>query len=189
MKTCTLEECEEPHVARGFCKKHYKRGQKHGWDPRLWPPLPGEFQAGVPAGSKRCRDCKEIKGLDEYPDDPNGYFGKSSYCRPCANKRANKSWHSRSPEKREKDRVRMAMYSALRNFGPDGVEIAKRREAGEGCDVCGRVTIRMAIDHCHATGKVRGLLCKDCNTTLGNIRDDPQVLRALAAYLEQHAPS
>lgn len=41
------------------------------------------------------------------------------------------------------------------------------------------------VDHCHVTGKVRGLLCKSCNTTLGMSHDNPQTLRRLAAYLER----
>ncbi len=42
----------------------------------------------------------------------------------------------------------------------------------------------LAVDHCHTTGKVRGLLCNACNRAIGFLRDDPQIARALAAYLE-----
>lgn len=41
------------------------------------------------------------------------------------------------------------------------------------------------VDHCHATGKIRGLLCKNCNTSLGMAQDNPRILIALADYLEK----
>ncbi len=44
------------------------------------------------------------------------------------------------------------------------------------------------IDHDHATGKVRGLLCLQCNAALGNVHDKPEVLARLKLYLEAHAP-
>ncbi len=43
------------------------------------------------------------------------------------------------------------------------------------------------VDHCHATGKVRGLLCNMCNRMIGLGKDDPTVLRAGADYVERHA--
>jgi len=42
-----------------------------------------------------------------------------------------------------------------------------------------------AIDHCHTTGAVRGLLCDQCNILLGNAKDNPSTLRAAADYLER----
>jgi hypothetical protein len=41
------------------------------------------------------------------------------------------------------------------------------------------------VDHCHATGTVRGLLCSECNHAVGKTKDDPETLRRLAAYLER----
>jgi hypothetical protein len=50
-----------------------------------------------------------------------------------------------------------------------------------------RVEIRrLAVDHCHTTGKVRALLCSACNTALGGFKDDPELLRKAAAYIESH---
>lgn len=62
--------------------------------------------------------------------------------------------------------------------------------AGEGCEVCGGDNVdhstagRLCIDHDHATGKVRGVLCSRCNRILGAAKDDPSLLRRLADYLE-----
>ena len=43
----------------------------------------------------------------------------------------------------------------------------------------------LAVDHDHTTGKVRALLCQECNTALGSLHDDPTRIRALLAYAEQ----
>jgi hypothetical protein len=47
---------------------------------------------------------------------------------------------------------------------------------------------RFHVDHCHATKKVRGLLCNNCNTALGLARDNPAILFAAANYLLRHQP-
>lgn len=57
--------------------------------------------------------------------------------------------------------------------------------AVEGCDSCGEVRSRMAVDHCHDTGAVRGLLCSNCNTALGLLGEDPDRILDLLAYLNK----
>ena len=44
---------------------------------------------------------------------------------------------------------------------------------------------RLAIDHCHFTGRVRGMLCWRCNGVLGRVADDPNLLLAMVAYLSR----
>src|SRR5712691_2192430 len=54
------------------------------------------------------------------------------------------------------------------------------------CAICRRKSDRMlCVDHCHKTGRVRGLLCHKCNAGLGCYDDDPSFMRAAAAYLER----
>lgn len=52
------------------------------------------------------------------------------------------------------------------------------------CWICQQEPNPPCVDHCHATGRVRGILCRACNTAIGRMGDDPARLRAAAAYLE-----
>jgi hypothetical protein len=52
------------------------------------------------------------------------------------------------------------------------------------CLICGLESQKLCIDHDHATDKIRGLLCRDCNLMLGHARDDQDILRNAANYLE-----
>ncbi len=59
------------------------------------------------------------------------------------------------------------------------------------CAVCGKHAEethrkRLFVDHSHATGKVRALLCQQCNTALGMVNEDTDVLLALVGYLNEH---
>lgn len=59
------------------------------------------------------------------------------------------------------------------------------------CAVCGKHEQdtrrkRLFVDHSHATGKIRALLCQQCNTALGMAHEDIDILLALVGYLEAH---
>lgn len=86
------------------------------------------------------------------------------------------------------DKLRAA--KRRRVYGTDGTAEWTAQQGR--CALCGvdLVTLphaRRHLDHCHATGTVRGWLCQGCNTALGKFRDDPARLRAAAAYLERGA--
>lgn len=78
-----------------------------------------------------------------------------------------------------------------RRYGVDSVGYAALlSEQGGVCAVCGKPPgkRRLAVDHNHSTGEVRGLLCIKCNAALGMFEDSPQLLNAAAAYLERTPP-
>ena len=60
---------------------------------------------------------------------------------------------------------------------------AMLQRQGSACAICRRSGDALCVDHCHACGKVRGLLCVKCNSALGFCNDSPALLLAAAAYL------
>jgi len=77
----------------------------------------------------------------------------------------------------------------LKRYGltpPDYAAMLKQQSGR--CAICEepeRANRRLSVDHCHANGQVRGLLCRDCNVGIGALGDDPDVLRRAAEYLEK----
>lgn len=78
-----------------------------------------------------------------------------------------------------------------RDFGLSEADYEAMLQAQEGaCALCRKrpdVGKHLAVDHCHKTGRVRGLLCMLCNTALGKFNDDPERLRDAIAYLTASA--
>lgn len=100
------------------------------------------------------------------------------------------AWNAANPERTAESRWR---GNIRRRYGVTAEWYFAQLEAQGGvCAVCrepemavggsGR-TKRLAVDHDHRTGRVRGLLCMRCNHTLGRHGDDPNHLEAMAAYL------
>jgi len=95
--------------------------------------------------------------------------------------------------KRDADRPRLRAYefqrSLRRHYGITEQDYADLLAAQEGvCAICGKECAtgkRLAVDHNHATGNVRGLLCQACNLALGQFRESRELLAAAIAYLEE----
>ncbi len=134
----------------------------------------GLGQRGGFGGQKLCRKCRIINGTKVCTacgiEKPFSAFvaenggrgdGRNVHCRPCR-----PNTHS------------------MRVYGLTAIEADAIR--GRGCEVCGS-NENVHIDHCHDSNVVRGALCVNCNIALGQCRDDPTRLRALADYAEQHA--
>jgi len=91
------------------------------------------------------------------------------------------------PEYRENERVRRRR-SQVSTYGISmaDYDLMLRRQGGV-CAICKRKPDKgLCVDHCHATKRVRKLLCLGCNSMLGFARDNPDLLDAGSAYLRAH---
>lgn len=116
---------------------------------------------------KRCRLCTFVKPIDEFGRSKSAKDGHGHYCRPCLNTRC--KWYRRRSKYGLEDKE---YYDIL---------VQQRRECASCSD-----QVDLVVDHDHATGRVRGLLCHPCNKALGFLRDDPARIQGLLTYL-RHA--
>lgn len=123
---------------------------------------------------KACKRCLLALPMDAFSKSSKGKHGRASMCRKCHKEHYYKpNWHR---------------YHLARSYGitPEIFGVMLASQAGV-CAVCsGPFVVTPSVDHDHQTGQVRGLLCAACNTGMGHFRDNPQHLRAAAAYLEFH---
>lgn len=97
-----------------------------------------------------------------------------------------KAWRKANPDKHNAANKRWKINAMLKLCDFDALLAQQNGK----CAICRNASTgrkksgRLAIDHCHSTGKVRGLLCHRCNTMLGQSKDSPEILRAAALYLE-----
>src|SRR5262249_23366344 len=99
----------------------------------------------------------------------------------------NRGYHAEHREALNERRRERSLARLAREYGIAFEELRRMLSEHDGtCDICRRRPARrLCIDHCHATMKVRGLLCQRCNTALGLLEDDPERLRAAIGYLER----
>lgn len=132
--------------------------------------------------TKRCPKCDTWKELEAFGVTHRGY---QSYCKDCRKK--SKKGKPTSPAQQKSHRA----YILRTTYGITMEDYDSMLEAQGGvCKICcdiptGRFKY-LCVDHCHSTGKVRGLLCHNCNKALGMIKDDISRLRRMLSYLEEH---
>lgn len=118
----------------------------------------------VPAGDKRCPDCGEVKPKEARPLNRRSRDGLGSYCKMCHTRRSNSTYF-------------------MRTYGLTAAELDVLLEQYPVCPIC-RINEPKHVDHDHVSGSVRGILCFTCNAALGQLRDDPEIIRRAADYVE-----
>lgn len=149
--------------------------------------------------SSRCRECEcaaRRKYVANNHEKVKARKREAYRKNPEYNKRTAREWREANPErfkqwgieyrKRTKEQARKRHYEYRYGFSTEVYEAAVERQGGK-CAICrsARSTTKRSlhVDHCHKTGKFRGILCSRCNSGIGNLRDDPKLLARAIAYL------
>lgn len=138
---------------------------------------------------KHCRYCNTLLPIDRFSPHPNTKDKLSAKCKACVSEYNRERWRKMSPSQKA-DRVERNRQ--LRQKNADAYRKANQCKAfrrkygvtfaeyeaqwmrqGRCCAICNRSPeaneCAFAVDHCHKTGKVRGILCPQCNVNLGRI--------------------
>jgi hypothetical protein len=135
---------------------------------------------------KKCRDCGKLKKLTQFYPHISCSHGVRSECKTCEKKR--RAIRHQRAKKNNPDQRRSVV---LKNkYGITITDFNKMLVSQKfKCGVCkstypGPKGV-FAVDHCHKTNKVRGLLCYLCNVGLGSFRDNIDYLTSAISYLKR----
>ena len=134
--------------------------------------------------SKICHLCKESKLFTDFNKSSKSKDGLQHYCRACSNKNR-KEWDLADPERTRGKYLRETYGIKLSDYA------AMLEAQGHKCAICGqdetRFKKKLVIDHDHATGEVRQLLCNMCNHGIGNFKDDIDLMANAIKYILKHS--
>jgi hypothetical protein len=143
---------------------------------------------------KICPKCKYWYEASDFNKNKSKSDGLSTYCRDCAKKCALESARRHRDTQRmyyiqNKERTKDSRREA--NWRAHGIQLTEVEfhkrllEQKYKCAICfERPNHRLAVDHDHYTGRVRGLLCKNCNRALGYFKDNMEHLQNAVGYLK-----
>jgi hypothetical protein len=137
--------------------------------------------------TKKCGHCKEILPLTNFHACKREKDGKQQWCKSCR-----KSWKREERLEYFKERYHADKDKYLDNFYKKNYTLSLQEynemleQQKEVCKICKEPCVtgrRLAVDHCHSTGKVRGLLCTRCNSGLSQYKDRVDLLQNAIDYL------
>lgn len=213
---CAVEDCNKQIVTRGYCGGHYQKFRKQGLLKLHTQVIAERGKMTDHEFYQRWSKMKNLGELCErwqdfwlYVDD----IGDPNGCTKMHKLRANELYgpdNFRWAEEligdiknryyqriyRTKPQYRDQKYKYQYGITLNQYEELFRKQNGR-CAICNEEEKRavrnglperrkLSLDHCHTTEKVRGLLCSDCNPSLGGFKDSVKILEQAIAYLKKH---
>ena len=209
---CSVEGCGRPSFVGGHCQTHHKRVQRYGslaadkrahdrgerrrhplyqswrWHSRhqtLCPEWQDDFWQMVAAVGERPTTAHVLRRLDVgKPIGPENWLWIETFAHATRaekmreHRRKNPDyWRSVSLRKYG---ITLEQYNQMLDAQGGVCAICKKPETAKGNHGTAR---ELAVDHCHDTGKVRGLLCSQCNTAIGKLTLADGTLESASQYL------
>lgn len=159
---CYVQDCSQSIVAKGLCQSHYDRKRRYG-------------NTETRPKTKICEDCQityPVRQTGNLPTVCDSCFTERHRQRQRADRRRKGLW--------EKYKITLQDYQKLYDEQKGVCAICGKKTNGRG-----KENNSLAVDHNHQTGKIRGLLCSNCNTGIGNLRDDIRLLEKAITYLKE----
>ena len=208
---CTVDGCDSNVISHGLCDKHRTNMKRNGspvstrpkdWGKREKHPLyhywsdtkrretlnivelwKNDFWAFASCVKDRPSKSHYLRAVDIKdhlgPDNWQWVEGLTD---------ANRKILSREKRKNhERNRLNLSTEERAYYLSKAGYkcEICKADFNGNCCPVTGEESSKsLCVDHCHKTGKIRGVLCRACNSGIGHLKDDISLLKRAIVYLE-----
>jgi len=149
------------------------------------------------SGSKICTSCKNELPKSSFHKSSNTKDGLCFKCKECTNynnrqshlrnkegnNKRKREWRKNNPEKfrnaalKSKFDISLDVYNSILESQNNSCAICKRDKL--------EFNYHLAVDHCHKTGEIRGLLCRNCNAALGHFKDNLDTIKNSIVYLEK----
>ena len=156
--------------------------------------------------NKICKGCSIEKPLDNFPiagragaSSGNGYIRTmntyKSRCNECYKKQEREKYHKLDENEKKQRRQNNSCnnfeyrqsYRLKTHFGLTTEEFSAMIEKQNNkCKICECYMVPPQVDHNHTTGKVRALLCRSCNTSLGLLKEDSKILYNMISYINDY---
>lgn len=139
-----------------------------------------------PEIEKSCTKCLITKSLEDFPFNNKEKNWRGSWCRNCCYKRMDHKELIEGSKRRiyKKDQKFKNDLRVKYNLTFDQylklIEDQQRK-----CKICNLEEVKLNIDHDHKTGRIRGLLCRNCNLGLGFMKDNCDILAKSIEYLTE----
>lgn len=179
-KCCELKYLQEfhrnRHTATGYsvrcklCTKQYENVRR-------------ESVKRVVITEKQCAKCNNIKPATMFSKHPTGTFGLCSWCKDCSATERRRDYRNRPEAFKKHNRQSTLKQYGLTEDQFDDLLLHQQNK----CRICDVIFIKTPhVDHCHTTGRVRALLCAQCNTGLGLFKNSVEIFLKAIIYIQQN---